>query len=207
MESKSMKKQLENNAEHLAKRYSTAERKKEAFHNQDYDESYYLLNPEQRSFVDNYLRCGEAKKSAILAGYSPKTAGAKGIDLLKDERIDAILKHKRKEMASVARISREKIIIDLEAARIRAAEEKDDVKLLQFSKEINAMMDNYAKEGDNGVSEILRTGKINLTFAEKGFNPNKPIRDKTNPFSKEEIDSNKDNDSTIDIEESGDSTD
>ena len=33
-----------------------------------------MLNPKQKRFVENYLRCGNATEAAVMAGYSAKSA-------------------------------------------------------------------------------------------------------------------------------------
>lgn len=47
------------------------------------------LNRKQRIFVDEYLRCWNASEAARRAGYSEKTAGSQGHDLLKKPEISA----------------------------------------------------------------------------------------------------------------------
>lgn len=47
------------------------------------------LNRKQRVFVDEYLKCWNASEAARRAGYSEKTAGSQGYDLLKKPEIAA----------------------------------------------------------------------------------------------------------------------
>ena len=39
------------------------------------------MNPKQKKFCDEYIKSGNAKQSAIKAGYSPKTAYSIGNDI------------------------------------------------------------------------------------------------------------------------------
>ena len=49
------------------------------------------LSAKQQRFVDEYLVDLNATQAAIRAGYSEKTAGAQGFDLLKKPEIEAPL--------------------------------------------------------------------------------------------------------------------
>jgi phage terminase small subunit len=50
------------------------------------------LSAKQQSFVEGYLRTWNATQAAIAAGYSEKTAGSQGFDLLKKPEIQAEIK-------------------------------------------------------------------------------------------------------------------
>lgn len=75
-----------------------------------------VLNSRQLKFIDEYLIDFNASQAAIRAGYSKKTAGSQGFDLLKKPEIQQAIKAKQKEVAHKAGITRERIIA--EVARI-----------------------------------------------------------------------------------------
>ena len=49
------------------------------------------LTPKQRLFALEFLTCGNASEAARRAGYSPKTAGSQGHDLLKNPEVASFL--------------------------------------------------------------------------------------------------------------------
>lgn len=51
-----------------------------------------MLNPKQQRFVDEYLKDRNATQAAIRAGYSKKTAGSQGHDLLKKPEISEAIR-------------------------------------------------------------------------------------------------------------------
>lgn len=52
----------------------------------------YGLTPKQKKFCDEYLKTGNLQKSAIAAGYSPKTASVMAAENIKKPRIAEYLK-------------------------------------------------------------------------------------------------------------------
>lgn len=54
-------------------------------------EKEFKPNPKQRMFIEQYLRFMNATKAAEAAGYSKKTAGSQGHDLLKKPEIRALI--------------------------------------------------------------------------------------------------------------------
>lgn len=56
------------------------------------------LNDKQRAFVEAYVRSWNATQAAIAAGYSEKTAGSQGHELLKKPEIDAEIKRRLEEL-------------------------------------------------------------------------------------------------------------
>lgn len=60
------------------------------------------LSSKQQAFVDEYLRTWNATKAAIAAGYSEKTAGSQGFDLLKKPEIQGAIKERLESKAMAA---------------------------------------------------------------------------------------------------------
>lgn len=56
------------------------------------------LNIRQRKFVDEYIISGNAKQSAIKAGYSKKTAEVQGSRLLSDAKVSQAVKERTEEV-------------------------------------------------------------------------------------------------------------
>lgn len=71
------------------------------------------LTPKQLRFVDEYLIDLNATQAAIRSGYSKRTAGSQGFDLLKKPEVVSALEAKRKELASKAGITRERILEEM----------------------------------------------------------------------------------------------
>jgi phage terminase small subunit len=61
-----------------------------------------MLSPKQQRFVAEYLKDSNATQAAIRAGYSRKTAGSQGHDLLKKPEIAAAVKLKVEQVAMEA---------------------------------------------------------------------------------------------------------
>lgn len=66
------------------------------------------LTPKQERFVNEYLKDLNATQAAIRAGYSPKTAGSIGHELLKKPEIAAHVKSVSTEATKELEISMEK---------------------------------------------------------------------------------------------------
>jgi phage terminase small subunit len=79
-----------------------------------------VLNSKQLRFIDEYLIDFNASQAAIRAGYSKKTAGSIGFNLLKKAEIQQAIKAKQRELANKAGITRERIVA--EVARIAFAD-------------------------------------------------------------------------------------
>ena len=67
-----------------------------------------MLNHKQQLFVLEYQKCLNATKAAKAAGYSPKTAGSIGFELLKKPEIQQALQHGLQERSNslIADVSR-----------------------------------------------------------------------------------------------------
>lgn len=69
------------------------------------------LNPMQKAFCDEYLKCGNKAKAARGAGYSAKTASATAVRLLKNVKIQKYIAERQKQIedariADVAEVMR-----------------------------------------------------------------------------------------------------
>jgi phage terminase small subunit len=74
------------------------------------------LTAKQLRFIDEYLIDFNATQAADRAGYSKKTAGSQGFDLLKKPEIQEAIKAKQDHLAHKLGLTREEIV--REAARI-----------------------------------------------------------------------------------------
>lgn len=70
---------------------------------------YKQLTEKQKAFIEHYSQTGNAKASAIKAGYSEKTAEQQGYEL-KNKLSNEITEHTRKLMASAAPLAIDKLI-------------------------------------------------------------------------------------------------
>jgi phage terminase small subunit len=68
------------------------------------------MNDRQRKFADEYLITNSGTKSAIAAGYSPRTAKVKASQLLVDEEIEAYIIEKRKDVAKKHGVTLDRVI-------------------------------------------------------------------------------------------------
>ena len=57
-----------------------------------------MVNTRQKKFVDEYIKSGNASKSARLAGYSAENSDVQGAKLLADERIKKEIKRRLDEI-------------------------------------------------------------------------------------------------------------
>lgn len=58
------------------------------------------MNPKQKKFCDEYIKSGNAKQSAIKAGYSPKTAYSIGNENLNKPELKAYIDERLKELSN-----------------------------------------------------------------------------------------------------------
>ena len=80
------------------------------------------LNPKQQAFVREYLVDRNATQAAIRAGYSAKTAGSQGFDLLKKPEIAAAVEAKTEKQARKLELTAESVLEDL----LRLAKKAED---------------------------------------------------------------------------------
>ena len=89
------------------------------------------LNPKQQAFVREYLVDFNATQAAIRAGYSPKTAGVQGHELLKKPEISEEVDRGRARLASKAAITAEEVINGLK--REAQAADNDGARVAAWS--------------------------------------------------------------------------
>ena len=121
-----------------------------------------LLNERQLSFVDHYLKTGNATQSAILAGYSQKTANTIGSQLLRhkliSKRIQAATQAMNLESIANAQELQERL-----TAIIRSAEEKtqDRTRAIELLAKLQGLMIDRAETVQTVDMEALKNLSIN----------------------------------------------
>ena len=73
------------------------------------------MNAKQQRFVLEYLKDRNATQAAIRTGYSERTAGSYGHDLLKNPEVSAVILKKTEELAEKQEISIEWVLKKLKA--------------------------------------------------------------------------------------------
>lgn len=123
------------------------------------------LNDKQEAFVREYLKDFNATQAAIRAGYSQKTAGSQGFDLLKKPEIQARLKAFQQKAAEATETENEWV-------RRRLKEEADDftefashsarIKALETVARLNGMFELDNKQKVDPIANLLQDlgGKI-----------------------------------------------
>ena len=71
------------------------------------------LTPKQQRFVDEYLVDLNATQAAIRTGYSPKTAGSQGFELLKKPEIAAAVRAAQARLAQKIEVTQERVVAEL----------------------------------------------------------------------------------------------
>lgn len=89
------------------------------------------LNDKQRRFVDEYLVDSNATQAAIRAGYSAKTAGSQGHDLLKHPEISQAIQEGQEALSNRATMTAADVIERL--AEIARTQGKDGPSSVQVS--------------------------------------------------------------------------
>ena len=90
------------------------------------------LTPKQELFVNEYLVDWNATQAAIRAGYSERTAQEQGSRLLAQQAIKTAVDASRKKVVDKVSVTIEKVLQDLEDARLKALDAK------QFSPAVRA---------------------------------------------------------------------
>ena len=132
------------------------------------------LSPKERAFIREYTRDRNATRSAIAAGYSPKTAAQIGYQLLQKTSVGAALAKREARLADQAEISAKEIIErltvlaradmgdvaqwDEDGLRLLPSEEIDTrviAQVTQTEKFIKVL-----KDGEDGREVLLSREKI-----------------------------------------------
>ena len=71
------------------------------------------LTPRQQAFVEHYVECLNASEAARRAGYSEKTAGQIGDDLLKKVQIAEAIAKARQERSERTRVTADRVVREL----------------------------------------------------------------------------------------------
>lgn len=71
------------------------------------------LTSKQLRFIDEFLIDGNATRSYVAAGYSPKLAHTAASKLLQNSRIAELIKEKQEQVSKKLEVTRESIIQDL----------------------------------------------------------------------------------------------
>lgn len=71
------------------------------------------LNDKQKRFVSEYLKDLNATQAAIRAGYSKKTAGITGFDLLRNPKIAQEIANQQQKRAQRTEITQDKVLTEL----------------------------------------------------------------------------------------------
>jgi len=91
-----------------------------------------VLNHRQTAFVQAYLKSGNATKSAIQAGYSPKTAYSNGQRLLKNDEVARVLQQYHQEAMIESKITVEDVLRRINYLADNAKEDYAKLKALEM---------------------------------------------------------------------------
>lgn len=89
------------------------------------------MTPKQKKFCDEYIKSGNAKQSAIKAGYSPKTAKSIGQENLTKPDLKAYIDERLKELSDHKILSAAEVLEYL--SRVVAGKEKRSDVITQQS--------------------------------------------------------------------------
>ncbi|MBK8199220.1 MAG: terminase small subunit [Acidobacteria bacterium] len=124
------------------------------------------LNPKHRLFVRQYIRHRNASKAAVLAGYSEKTAGSIGNELLNKPEIEEAIEIGLARLAEKIDVDAERVI--QEYAKIAFAR-PDDVIRWEDGKLVLTDIDDLDDDTLASIAEVTRTvsGEIRVKFHDK----------------------------------------
>ena len=109
------------------------------------------MTPKQKKFCDEYIKSGNAKQSAIKAGYSPKTAYSIGNENLNKPELKAYIDGRLKELSNHKILSAAEVLEYL--SRVVAGKETEYVAT---SKGVFPDVPVSAKDRINAAKEILK---------------------------------------------------
>ena len=92
------------------------------------------LNPKQQAFADEYIITGNAKQSAIKAGYSEKTAEQQGSRLLSNVKVQEYIQKRLEELQS-DKIASQKEVLEHLTRVMRRQEDEHQVVILRSKEE------------------------------------------------------------------------
>ena len=109
------------------------------------------MTPEQKKFCDEYIKSGNAKQSAIKAGYSPKTAYSIGNENLNKPELKAYIDERLKELSNHKILSAAEVLEYL--SRVVPGKETEYVAT---SKGVFPDVPVSAKDRINAAKELLK---------------------------------------------------
>lgn len=109
------------------------------------------MTPKQKKFCDEYIKSGNAKQSAIKAGYSPKTAYSIGNENLNKPELKAYIDERLKELSDHKILSAAEILEYL--SRVVAGKETEYVAT---SKGVFPDVPVSAKDRISAAKELLK---------------------------------------------------
>ena len=109
------------------------------------------MTPKQRKFCDEYIKSGNAKQSAIKAGYSPKTAYSIGNENLNKPELKAYIDERLKELSNHKILSAAEVLEYL--SRVVAGKETEYVAT---SKGVFPDVPVSAKDRISAAKELLK---------------------------------------------------
>ena len=109
------------------------------------------MTPKQKKFCDEYIKSGNAKQSAIKAGYSPKTAYSIGNENLNKPELKAYIDGRLKELSNHKILSAAEVLEYL--SRVVAGKETEYVAT---SKGVFPDVPVSAKDRINAAKELLK---------------------------------------------------
>lgn len=120
------------------------------------------MTDKQKAFADEYIKCQNATRAAIRAGYSGHSAGAQGYRLLKNAEIKLYIDKKTRKKAAKAEIAADRALPPIDEVyaywasvmRDPAATEKDK---LRASENIAKVQGAFVERVDMAVDADVRT--------------------------------------------------
>lgn len=109
------------------------------------------MTPKQKKFCDEYIKSGNAKQSAIKAGYSPKTAYSIGNENLNKPELKAYIDERLKELSNHKILSAAEVLEYL--SRVVAGKETEYVAT---SKGVFPDVPVSAKDRISAAKELLK---------------------------------------------------
>lgn len=109
------------------------------------------MTPKQKKFCDEYIKSGNAKQSAIKAGYSPKTAYSIGNENLNKPELKAYIDERLKELSNHKILSAAEVLKYL--SRVVAGKETEYVAT---SKGVFPDVPVSAKDRISAAKELLK---------------------------------------------------
>ena len=109
------------------------------------------MTPKQKKFCDEYIKSGNAKQSAIKAGYSPKTAYSIGNENLNKPELKAYIDERLKELSNHKILSAQEVLEYL--SRVVAGKETEYVAT---SKGVFPDVPVSAKDRISAAKELLK---------------------------------------------------